>query len=277
MTPKNVKKVLLGILTAVFLFTIKSQFDILQAQTFSNSAPDELVVTFKKMSHNESAESLEDQITEKIRQKVTARAEKRASNELRRINATVMKVPTDKLISTMALLKNDAAIAFVEPNFKAHSFVETNDPSLSNQWGMYKIEAAKAGGTSAWDMTHSSNAIKVAVLDTGIESTHPDLQGKIVLEKNFTTSNTLTDVYGHGTHVAGSIAAITNNSVGVAGVGYDTVLMNGKVLGDDGSGYYDGIANGIIWAADNGAQVINLSLGGSQTQQVLQNAINYAC
>lgn len=276
MTSNRVIKVALNILIAVFFFAIKTQFDILQAQTFVSSAPDEIIVTFKKPARNVSVESLEDQTTNQIRQKITAQAKKRASNELRKINGTVMKVPSDKLLSTINLLKNDDSIASVEPNYKAHSFSESNDPSLLSQWGLYKIEAAKVESTSAWDVTHSSSAVKVAVLDTGIEITHPDLQGKVILEKNFTTSNTLLDIAGHGTHIAGSIGALTNNGVGVAGVGYDTVLMNGKVLDDTGSGYYDWIASGIIWAADNGAQVINLSLGGSQSQQLLKNAVDYA-
>ena len=84
------------------------------------------------------------------------------------------------------------------------------------------------------------------------------------------------DVYGHGTHVAGIAAAMTNNGIGVAGLGYTSTIMNVKVLGDTGSGAYSGIASGIIWAADNGAEIINMSLGGSSTSSTLEDAINYA-
>jgi hypothetical protein len=97
-----------------------------------------------------------------------------------------------------------------------------------------------------------------------------------VANKNFTTSSTVDDLYGHGTHCAGIAAATTNNSIGVAGVGFNTSLMNVKVLGDNGSGQYSWIANGITWAADNGAKVISLSLGGSSGSYTLQNAVNYA-
>src|SRR6185436_9977063 len=125
-------------------------------------------------------------------------------------------------------------------------------------------------------ITNGNANVKVAVLDTRIESTHNDLAGKVVASSNFTTSSTVSDLDGHGTHVAGIIAASTNNAIGVAGTGYNTTLLNGKVLGDNGSGYYSWIANGIVWATDQGAKVISMSLGGSSSSQALADAINYA-
>ena len=141
----------------------------------------------------------------------------------------------------------------------------------SDQWNMYSINA-----TSAWYVTKGSNTVKIAILDTGIQSNHEDLSGKVVLSKNYSKSRTLQDKYGHGTHVAGIAAAATNNGKGVAGVGYNCSLMNVKVLNDKGSGTWSGIANGIIWAADNGAKVINMSLGGYTGSSTLENAVNYA-
>ncbi|MDP2991007.1 MAG: S8 family serine peptidase, partial [Kiritimatiellota bacterium] len=116
-----------------------------------------------------------------------------------------------------------------------------------------------------------------AVLDTGIKLTHPDLAGKIVVSQNFATgSATSDDLHGHGTHVAGISAAITNNGTGVAGLGRDASLMNVKVMGDTGSGYHSDIANGVIWATDHGANVINMSLGVTGTSTTLQQAVEYA-
>ncbi|MFC1924461.1 S8 family serine peptidase, partial [Chloroflexota bacterium] len=115
-------------------------------------------------------------------------------------------------------------------------------------------------------------AIDIAILDTGIDQDHVDLAAKIVANMNFTSSGTVDDNYGHGTHVAG-IAAAGN---GVAGIGFDSSLMNGKVLGDNGSGYYSWVASGVIWATDNGAEVINMSLGGTAYSSTLQSAIDYA-
>jgi thermitase len=84
------------------------------------------------------------------------------------------------------------------------------------------------------------------------------------------------DVNRHGSHVAGIAAAATNNAVGVAGVGYSVDIMNVKVLGDSGSGLYSDMCSGITWAADNGADVINLSLGGTMASSALESAVNYA-
>jgi len=136
---------------------------------------------------------------------------------------------------------------------------------------MMKVEAPQA-----WDITRGSRNISIAILDTGVDQDHPDLVNKIVNNINFTASATTDDAYGHGTHVAGIAAADTSNGIGVAGLGYSSSIMNVKVLGDDGTGYYSWIANGIIWAADNGAKVINLSLGGSSASSTLENAVNYA-
>jgi thermitase len=102
------------------------------------------------------------------------------------------------------------------------------------------------------------------------------LAAKIVARQNFSTSTTVDDIAGHGTHCAGIAAAITNNTAGIAGVGYNVSLMSVKVLGDNGSGYTSAIAQGIIWAVDNGANVISMSLGGGGGTTTFQEAIDYA-
>lgn len=115
------------------------------------------------------------------------------------------------------------------------------------------------------------------MLDTGIAN-HPDLSGRVVLARDFTNSQYGTaDIHGHGTHVAGTVAANANNGVSVVGVAYSASLLNAKVLGDSGSGSFSSVANGIVWAADNGAQVISMSLGANlDCPSVIQDAVTYA-
>lgn len=188
----------------------------------------------------------------------------------------VLKVPKGSVEKVIKTLSDMPQVATATPNYTAQKQSVTNDPSLQKEWGLFQIQAASSSSISAWDKTAGKPDIKVAVLDTGIEKTHPDLQGKVVAEKNFTSSSETGDRDGHGTHVAGIIAATGNNSSGIAGVSYDTSLINVKVLNDDGSGTYADIADGIVWAADNGAKVINLSLGGHADLQLLQDAVDYA-
>jgi thermitase len=158
-----------------------------------------------------------------------------------------------------------------------------NDPRVGQQYPF--DNTGQTGGTNdadidakeAWDKTRGSSTVRIAVLDTGIDQNHEDLASKIVLQRDFTGSASgVEDMQGHGTHVAGTAAAISNNGKGVAGTCQECSLMNGKVLGDNGNGSFDGIANGIVWAADNGAKVINMSLGSTTGTQTVENAVNYA-
>ncbi|MBI2830572.1 MAG: peptidase S8 [Chloroflexi bacterium] len=165
----------------------------------------------------------------------------------------------------------EANVLFAEPDYVVSVVLTPNDRYFGSQWGMTKIQ-----GPEAWDITQGSSSVKIAIVDTGIDQDHEDLAAKIVAKKNFTRSKTTDDKYGHGTHVAGIAAAITNNSKGVAGIGYNSSLMNVKVLGDSGSGYQSWVASGITWAADNGAGIINLSLGGGPYSSTMETAVNYA-
>ena len=122
-------------------------------------------------------------------------------------------------------------------------------------------------------------------MDSGIDLDHDDLKDNIVVAKshNFTKSSTLDDKYGHSTHVAGSAAAATDNTgsstgayVGVAGTCPNCLLYNVKVVGDKGGGNVAGLAKGITWAANNGAEVINMSLGSTSGSRTLKEAVDLA-
>jgi len=220
---------------------------------------DEILIRFKPAAKQNDVNGLMAQ------QKATVKA------QIAQIRVKVLKVPEGKVETIVNALSHNPNVEFVEPNYLAEPSVIPNDPSFGQQWGLTKIQAP--GG---WDITRGGTTVKIAILDTGIDQNHPDLAGKIVANRNCTSSATADDQYGHGTHVAGIAAAVTNNAAGVAGVGYDCRLMNVKVLGDNGSGAYDWIASGICWAADNGAKVINMSLGGGGGSDTLLNAVNYA-
>ncbi len=176
--------------------------------------------------------------------------------------------------------ERDPRVVAAEPDNVRGFFETPNDPLFSTQWDMTKIQAP-----AAWNLTHGSSARRIAILDSGIYEVgsttfgpgHPDINGKVYERVNFGTSPDLDDWVGHGTHVAGTAAAQTNNSIGVAGVGYSTLLQNVKVGNDDGSIADSSIINGIYWAADHGANVINMSLGGpGACPAAMQAAVNYA-
>ena len=135
-----------------------------------------------------------------------------------------------------------------------------NDPLLGRQWGLNQIKAA-----GAWSRGALGAGTTIAVVDTGVDLNHPDLQSKLLPGVDMVSDETCTpgaqDLNGHGTHVAGIAAAATNNGIGVAGVAPSASILPVRVLDSTGSGTGDDIANGIRWAADHGAQVINLSLG----------------
>lgn len=136
---------------------------------------------------------------------------------------------------------------------------------------------AQIGAPAAWNAGHTGKGVKIAILDTGVDQTHADLAGREIAEKNFSDAPDNIDRYGHGTHVA-SIAAGTGARSGgkYRGVAYEGSLLDGKVLNDDGSGRESWIVAGMQWAAEQGAAVVNLSLGGQDTPETdpLEQAVD---
>lgn len=118
--------------------------------------------------------------------------------------------------------------------------------------------------------------VVVAILDTGIDKDHEDLGGAVIGEINFTDSPTADDIYGHGTHIAGIIAAEVDNDIGVEGIAAGCQLLNVKVADDRGKCRMSALVEGIIWAVENGARVINISIEMGDSSPVLQEAIDYA-
>lgn len=198
----------------------------------------------------------------------------REKGGISKLNARVISVPA----ATAALLKGEMSrhsdVEYVEPDYVATTLATTNDPYFTqgSQWHLAKIQAP-----SAWDLSTGSSTLKVAVVDSGVNAAHPDLAGKVLAGYDFFANDSdPTDENGHGTAVAGVISPAANNALGVAGVTWNCPILPVRVLGADGSGSYSAIANGIIYAADQGARIINLSLGGTASSTTLQSAINYA-
>lgn len=201
------------------------------------------------------------------------------------IDVLVLKVPQNAEDKVLNALSKNPHVEYAEFDYIVTALSNPDDTYFNNQWGLENIGQtingvvgnvdADINAPTAWVTT--PGGVRVAILDTGINENHLDLIGKVVAHQDFTgSSSSYNDIYGHGTHVAGIVAANTNNSRGVAGVCPECSLLNGKVLNDSGSGANSWIAKGIGWAVQNNAKVINMSLGGPTKSSTLESAVNTA-
>ncbi|MDH7485256.1 MAG: S8 family peptidase [Anaerolineae bacterium] len=197
----------------------------------------------------------------------------RPLGHLRALDVYIVEVTPGSELETAARLAAHPAVAYAEPDVLVQALATPNDPYYVNgyQWNLTRIKAEQA-----WDTTTGSSDIVIAIVDTGVDLSHPDLAAKIVAGYDFVNGDSdASDDHGHGTHVASIAAALSNNGRGLAGVSWGARIMPVKVLSADGSGLVSNVANGICWAADHGADVINLSLGGPAAA-TLQSAVDYA-
>ncbi|MBL8843962.1 MAG: peptidase S8 [Planctomycetes bacterium] len=225
-----------------------------------------------------AAERVPDELLVKFRDRAVAAAAHAQIGatpieELAQIGVTLVKLPAGLAPERAAALY--AALPSVEyahPNYLSHAVHLPNDPSWPSQYGPTKIRCEQA-----WDMQKGDANVVIAIVDTGIDKSHGDLAAKLVAGYDFVSNDTdPDDNNGHGTHCAGIAAALTDNALGVAGVASNCSLMAVKVLNGSGSGSNSDVAAGINWAADHGAHVISLSLGGSAKDATLEAAVNYA-
>jgi len=188
------------------------------------------------------------------------------------LRAIVVELPSKAASHFIENIRMKGLARYVEPDMKVKALFTPNDPYWSLQWGPRKIEA-----DWAWNTTVGNSSILVAVVDTGVDYTHPDLAANYVaLGYDWVNhdSDPLDD-FGHGTHCAGIIAAVLNNSIGIAGLAQIRIMAE-KVLDNYGWGWWDWVANGIIHATDCGAKIISLSLGGYGESELLHEAVKYA-
>jgi subtilisin family serine protease/uncharacterized protein YkwD len=201
----------------------------------------------------------------------------RAGGELERripaIGIDVVRAEPARLQHVAAELQRSPLVRAVEnEQFVAATALEPNDPHWSEQSGLRIARFAEA-----WATSRGSPDVVVAVLDTGVSALHPDLAGALLPGHDIVNGDgDPADDHGHGTAVAGVIAARANNALGIAGVCWLCRILPVKVLGADGYGTTSAVAAGIVWAADQGADVINLSLGSPETTEALTGAVRYA-
>lgn len=188
---------------------------------------------------------------------------------------------TAPVLEVIEELKKDPSVEYAELNYIMQAQAAPDDPFYPEMWNLSKIQVE-----DAWDITKGSNDVIVAVLDTGIDYTHQDLgeclgeNCRVIGGYDFAYNDSdPMDVDGHGTHVAGTIAATVDNGVGISGINWNIKMIAVKVLDDFGFGPLDDIVQGIQYATDNQAKVINMSLGARfrcGLSQILQDTISYS-
>ncbi|MCL4832428.1 MAG: S8 family peptidase [Caldilineaceae bacterium] len=185
-----------------------------------------------------------------------------------------LRVTAGQEESMAASLAARSGVLFAEPDYLFFATDTTPNDSLYDryQWNLRHIRAPLG-----WDRTTGSSSVVIAIADTGVDLGHPDLAAKIVPGiDQVNGDNDPQDDQGHGTHVASIAAAVGNNGAGIAGLDWNGRILPVKVLNANGSGSSVMVAAGISWAADNGADIINLSLSGTNYSTLIFNAVQYA-
>ncbi len=194
------------------------------------------------------------------------------SREIPSLGVQVLQLQDDANVPALVEILNsqpDVEFAELDQLVRPDEMIP-NDPEYSNEWHLTKIAAPQA-----WNTTTGMSNIVIAICDTGVDSTHPDLATKLIPGWNMYENNADTsDVYGHGTMVAGTVAASTNNQQGVASVAWGCLIMPVRISDSTGMASYSTIASGIRWAADHGARVANVSYRVTTSSSVT-SAANY--
>ena len=181
--------------------------------------------------------------------------------------------------AVLAELRSDPAVAYAEPNYVLSlaedegsvAAVGVNDPKTAGQYSLDRMRVR-----DAWSLERGGSGI-VAVLDTGVQASHRDLAGRVLAGYDFVNDDSnAADDNGHGTWVAGIIAANPNDGYGIAGISWSDKILPVKIMSREGSGNTADLTSGITWAANHGATVINMSVGGFPSLQYVQDAVNYA-
>jgi subtilisin family serine protease len=188
------------------------------------------------------------------------------------LGVDVLKVPATASATALARLSRNPNVQYAEHDARAEVEDTTpNDYWWPRQWGQRNV-----GAPAAWDLTTGARSTTIAILDTGVNAV-ADLEGKLLPGRNILAgSSNAADDHGHGTMAAGVAAAVSNNGIGVASYCWSCTILPVKVMDSGGNGYMSDVAAGITWATDNGADIVNMSLSGSNGTTTLANAVKYA-
>ncbi|MEE8376824.1 MAG: S8 family peptidase [Candidatus Aminicenantaceae bacterium] len=204
-----------------------------------------------------------------------------------------LEIPEYTSVEEMVYLMNmNPFIEYAEPNYIAHITVTPNDPLFDMQYALNNTgqaignipgspqgkENADIHAPSGWDEETGKDSVIIGFVDTGLDFDHPELKNKYVSRgKDFVNDDDdATDDHGHGTHIASIAAAETNNGIGIAGVAWNCKILPAKAMSATGSGSYAHIIEAIRYLTDNGAHIINLSIGGEADSAALEDAVKYA-
>ena len=240
----------------------------------ADAVPRELLIQYAPGTARAAGSTVRSQVGARLIQRLTVRG------------LELVKLP--KGTSTkeaIATLQSDPSVDFAEPNYIYTAQASPNDPSYGQLWGLNNtgqlvdgtvgLADADIDAPEAWDITTGSAGVVVAVIDSGVAADHPDLAPNMVAGYDFVDGDsTPEDENGHGTHVAGTIGARGNNGLGVTGVAWNTKLMPIRALNRAGSGTNAQITDAVNYAVTHGADVVNMSLGGSGSSNAMSNAIS---
>src|SRR5262245_18714042 len=275
-----------------------------QARIVAHEQPvDELLVKFRSGASDAQAEAVARE--HGARETRRFRAPRKAAHAAIGRWQHVKLAPGQSADQAMERLARHPLVEAVEPNYVVRAVVTPNDPRFGELWGLQNIgqtggrNDADVDAPEAWDTVTGSSSVVTAVIDTGVDYTHPDLAANMWTNPGEIPGNGIDDDgngyvddvhgydfynndgdpfddHGHGTHAAGTIAAVGDNGVGVVGVSWTARIMALKFLGPDGSGSISGAISAVLYAADMGARVMNNSWGGGGFSQALQDAITAA-
>jgi len=189
-----------------------------------------------------------------------------------KINAVLVKIKKGMEQTFLDKIVKESQVEYAELNGDVHAFYVPDDPKWGEQWGPERIRCPVS-----WDVETGQKSVKIAIVDTGVDYTHEDLAGNYVSGGYdwVNSDNDPMDDNSHGSHCAGIAAAVMDNNKGIAGVAQVSIMAE-KVLDSGGSGSFSDVADGIVHAADSGANVISMSLGSSSPSSTIENACEYA-